>query len=82
VGAGVSLILLPALGTLFPAHWVVLSSLAMSPFALFYFILYCLLWLLCLGGLIFFKVETKEEWISAREGMGRTRRSGGRRNVG
>ena len=53
VGASVSLILLPASWESFALYWVTLSSLDMWAFAVSYCTLFCYVWLLSLGGLLF-----------------------------
>lgn len=52
VRMGISLTLLSALETLFSC-WVVLFSINRRTFAVSYFSLFCSIWLLSLGGLLF-----------------------------
>jgi hypothetical protein len=57
-----SLTLLPALGTLFHLQ-VALPRLYMRAFALSDCILFCLVWLLSLGGLLFSEGTQRVDWI-------------------
>lgn len=83
--ASVSLILLPALWTIFYC-WVALYSFSVRAFALSYYIMFCPVWFLSFGGLLFFgrgcsgsRSMGKGWYWSIAKGAGRSR---GRGNYG